>query len=141
MVSFRILAQSHFWNWILVGGVFASLLFFLGFTLTYHGITVSPTIASLFYEQAIDASLTYPMPMSLEMYWIIFYLLKSPAVWLTTALALVLCLLPYLIVQVLKNSGLFVRIQKYGNHGHRDSKVEFDNYGFDDAGSIVNIRL
>ncbi len=81
------------------------------------------------------------MPMSLEMYWIIYFLLKSPAVWLTTALALVLCLLPYLIVQVAKNSGFFVRIQKYRNHHQRDSKVDFDNYGFDDGGSIVNIRL
>jgi putative flippase GtrA len=34
-----------------VGGIGASLLFFLFFTMTYHGATVSPTLANFFYDQ------------------------------------------------------------------------------------------
>ena len=135
VVSIRILVQSHFWNWFLVGGIAASLLFFLCFTMGYHGITVAPSLANFFYEQPIPNPPEPTMPMSLDLYWVIFYLLKSPAIWLTTVLALVLCLLPYVVVQVFKNCSLADR-KPFSN-----SKVEFDNYGFEDGESIVNIRL
>ena len=140
VVSFRILAQSRFWNWILVFGVAASLLFFLFFTMTYHGATVAPSVANLVYDQPITKPPASTIPMSTDLYWVIFYLLKSPAIWLTTVLALVICLLPYLTVQVVKNSGLVAKIfSKKLNRS--DSKVEFDNFGFAAGVSIVNIRL
>ncbi len=135
VVNIRILIQSHFWNWFLAGGIATSLLFFLFFTMVYHGITVAPSVANLFYEQAITTPPEPTMPMSVDLYWIIFFLLKSPAIWLTTIVALVLCLLPYTLVQVFKNCALAER-KIFSN-----SKVEFDNDGFEDGESIVNIRL
>lgn len=140
VVSFRLLAQSRFWNWILVGGVAASLLFFLFFTMTYHGVTVSTSLANFFYDQPIINPPESKMPLSLDMYWVIFYLLKSPAIWLTTLLALVVCLFPYLTVQAMKNAGFGANILNRKSK-RSDSKIEFDNYGFDDGDSYVNIRL
>lgn len=139
-MSFRILAQSRFWNWILISGVAASLLFFLFFTLTYHGATVAPTLANFFLDQQITKPPESTIPMSIDLHWVIFYLLKSPAIWLTTLLALVICLIPYLTVQVVKNSGL-VSIIFSKKLKRSDSKIEFDNFGFNDDESIVNIRL
>jgi hypothetical protein len=80
------------------------------------------------------------MPMSVDLYWVIFSLLKSPAIWLTTVLALVICLFPYLTVQVLKNSAVGEKVF-WWKSDRSGSRVEFDNFGFDDGESIVNIRL
>jgi hypothetical protein len=77
--------------------------------------------------------------MSLDLYWVIFNLLKSPAIWLTTVLALVVCILPYLAVQVFRNT-VPARLL-WSRSESSSTKVEFDNYGFDDGESIVNIRL
>ena len=142
VVSLRILVHSRFWNIFLVGGVFASLLFFLCFTLTYHGATIAPSVANIFYDQAIKNPPESTMPMNTDLYWVLFYLLKSPAIWLTTILALVLCLIPYLVAQAFINcSPCLTFFEKRQKLNLSSPKVEFDNYGYDDTGSIVNIRL
>ena len=82
------------------------------------------------------------MPMNTDLYWVLFYLLKSPAIWLTTILALVLCLIPYLVAQAFINCSPCLKFfEKRQKLNLSSPKVEFDNYGYDDTGSIVNIRL
>lgn len=80
VVSFRILAHSRFWNILLLLTIFFSLIMLLCFNLIYHS-----------FSEALNA------PNS--MYQIIFHVLGSPNVWLTTLLCTVLGLLPYMLTQ------------------------------------------
>jgi len=138
-VSFRILLQSKFWNWIFIFSVVGSLLFFMCLTFLYHGITVAPSFANFFYNQPIVKPPQSRMPLSLDNYWVYIYLLKSLSIWLTTLIVTVVCLLPYLIVNSLGSTNLLNR-----NLGRllKSRKTVYENDGYEpDDDSVVNIRL
>lgn len=139
VVTFRILIQSKFWNWIFIFSTVGSLLFFMSLTLLYHGITVAPGLANLFYDTPIIEPPQSTMPLSLDNYWVYYHLLKSPSIWLTTLVVTIVCLLPFVVVTALGSKDIFKR--KLG-FNHFSSKSDYVNTGFEsDGDSIINIRL
>lgn len=82
VVSFRILAHSRFWNILLLLTIFFSLIMLLCLNLISHSFILNGHNS---------------------MYQIIFHVLGSPNVWLTTLLCTVLGLLPYMLTQYVSN--------------------------------------
>ena len=78
VVSFRLLASSHYWNYLLLLSILLSLVVLLCFNLVYH-------------------SLVAPLKSPNKMLQVIFHVLKSPNVWLTILLCTCLALLPYIL--------------------------------------------
>ena len=84
VVSFRLLASSRYWNYLLLLSIFLSLIAFLIFNLVYH-------------------SLVAPFNEPNNMLKVIFHVLKSPSVWLTTLLCTCLALLPCILTDYVSN--------------------------------------
>ena len=101
VVSFRLLAHSRYWNVLLLLSIFLSLVALLCFNLTFH-------------------SLHDPFNVPNEMYQVIFHVLSSPSVWLSTLLCTCLCLLPYILIEYVNTT---VWPSLYGGH-HNDVEQE-----------------
>ena len=83
VVNFRLLANSRYWNILLLLSIFLSLALLLCFNLTYHSFRIGGFKPS--------------------MYKVIFHVLSSPGVWLVTLLCTCVCLLPYVLMEYVHN--------------------------------------
>ena len=107
VVSFRLLVHSRYWNVLLLLSIFVSLFALLCFNLTYHSL------------------------IHFEMYKVIFHVLSSPTVWLSTLLCTCLCLLPYILIEYVNTTvwpSLFG-----GNHNDAEQEHRENLNNNDDA--------
>ena len=85
VVSFRLLANSRYWNILLLLIIFISLFLLLCVNLIDHSLPTRP------FDEVN------------RVYQVIFHVLSSPTVWLATLLCTSLCLLPYIIEEYVRN--------------------------------------
>lgn len=108
VVNLRLLLQARSWNWFLVMSVAFSLMFFLCFTLAFHATRVIRGFANLFLEDPVDKN-GGNVPMDFGLYRVIFHLISSPGIWMTTLLVIVVSLLPYVVVQAVPQLTMVVK--------------------------------
>ena len=106
--------QSRYWNAFFVVSVILSLVLFLAMTFLVHSLRTKAWFYNLFAENdVLDDGNKYPV--AAEMFGVIYHVLRSPGMWLTTVLIVVVSLVPDLaIFAVRKSSKAFGRkMQKF----------------------------
>ena len=103
ITNFRLLLQSRFWNGFFIFSVFASIIFYLCFTLAYQGILADPGFANLFLEPNAPTDIG-KLPLSYESYRVVFHVMASPSFWFVTLLTLVVSLVPDMTIAALRKS-------------------------------------